>query len=101
MGQGPGAGSRVDMLCLLSSPVHESPVALLRGSRGGDRNGGAFACKSLLGAVLGRRELGPCTLSTINCVTSLGMLGSWQARVLSPESWEGRRNFAFNLYVLA
>lgn len=89
------------MLCLLSSPARESPMALLRGSRGGDRNGGAFACKSLLGATLGCRDLGPCTLSTLNCVTSLGMLGSWQARVLSPESWERRRNFVFNLYVLA
>lgn len=71
------------------------------GNRGGDRNGEAFACKSLLGAALGCAELCPCTLSTLNCATSLGMLRSWQVRVLSPESWEGRRNFVFNLYALA
>lgn len=32
MGQGPGAGSGVDLLGLFSGPVHESPVALSWGT---------------------------------------------------------------------
>lgn len=61
VGQGPGAGSGVNTLCMLLGPVYESPVTLIWESRGIDRKGGAIGDKIMRGRqTLEVRGIGMC-----------------------------------------